>query len=108
MGHSVVRLPPYHCQYNHIELIWAQIKNKVAELNTTFKTADVEKIVNKVIDSVMVEDWKRCVVVLTVEHCEQLQESDFVKEGLRDEILEPIIITINPDEPETVKMTTKR
>jgi len=27
-----------------------------------------------------------------------LQESDFLKEGLRDEILEPIIITINPDE----------
>lgn len=25
-GHQVVRLPPYHCQYNAIELIWAQIK----------------------------------------------------------------------------------
>jgi len=93
MGHSVVRLPPYHCQYNPIELIWAQIKNKVAELNTTFKIADVEKLVNEVIDSVTVEDWKRC-----VKHCEELQESDFIKEGLRDEILEPIIITINPDE----------
>ncbi|KAL0861408.1 hypothetical protein ABMA27_008952 [Loxostege sticticalis] len=25
-GHQVLRLPPYHCQYNAIELIWAQIK----------------------------------------------------------------------------------
>lgn len=25
-GHTVIRLPPYHCQYNAIELIWAQIK----------------------------------------------------------------------------------
>lgn len=25
-GHQVIRLPPYHCQYNAIELIWAQIK----------------------------------------------------------------------------------
>lgn len=25
-GHCVLRLPPYHCQYNAIELIWAQIK----------------------------------------------------------------------------------
>jgi transposase len=57
MGHSVVRLPPYHCQYNPIELIWAQIKNKVAELNTTFKIVDVEKLVNEVIDSVTVKDW---------------------------------------------------
>lgn len=93
MGHSAVRLPPYHCQYNPIELIWAQIKNKVVELNTTFKISDVEKLVNEVIDSVTVEDWKRC-----VKHCEELQESDFIKEGLRDEILEPIIITINSDE----------
>lgn len=66
MGHSVVRLPPYHCQYNPIELIWAQIKNKVAELNTTFKIVDVEKLVNEIIVSVTVEDWKRC-----VQHCEK-------------------------------------
>lgn len=25
-GHQVLRLSPYHCQYNAIELIWAQIK----------------------------------------------------------------------------------
>ncbi|RVE41990.1 hypothetical protein evm_013365 [Chilo suppressalis] len=25
-GHKVIRLPPYHCQYNAIELIWAQVK----------------------------------------------------------------------------------
>lgn len=26
MGHTVIRLPPYHCHYNAIELIWAQVK----------------------------------------------------------------------------------
>jgi len=93
MGHSVVRLPPYYCQYNPIELIWAQVKNKVAELNTIFKIVDVEKLVNEVIDSVTAENWKRC-----VKHCEKLQDYDFIKEGLRNEILEPIILTINPDE----------
>ncbi|XP_026313588.1 uncharacterized protein LOC113239591 [Hyposmocoma kahamanoa] len=25
-GHKIIRTPPYHCQYNAIELIWAQIK----------------------------------------------------------------------------------
>lgn len=88
-----IRLYDYHCQYNPIELIWAQIKNKVVELNNTFKIMDVEKLVNEVIDSGTVEDWKRC-----LEHCEELKHSDFIKEGLRDEILEPIIMTINPDE----------
>ncbi|XP_045117645.1 uncharacterized protein LOC123508176 [Portunus trituberculatus] len=34
-GHRIVRLPPYHCQYNPIELIWAQVKRNIAEKITT-------------------------------------------------------------------------
>jgi len=29
--------------------------------------------------------------------CEKLQDADFIKEGIRDEILEPIMMNINPD-----------
>ncbi|KAF0730134.1 DDE 3 domain-containing protein [Aphis craccivora] len=93
MGHEVVRLPPYHCQYNPIELIWAQVKGEVAKNNTNFKFADVEKLLNDALDSVIVENWKKC-----TDHCYKLQEKDFIKERLRDEILTPIIMTINPDE----------
>lgn len=67
LRHEVIRLPPYHCQYNPIELIWAQVENKDAELNTTFKMADVEELVNNALDSVTFEDWRHC-----VEHCEKL------------------------------------
>ena len=28
-GHEVIRLPPYHCDLNAIELIWADEKNYV-------------------------------------------------------------------------------
>lgn len=52
MGHEVVRLPPYHCQYNPIEMIWAQAKRQVASKNTTFKMADVETLMHEAIDSV--------------------------------------------------------
>jgi len=86
-------LPPYHCQYNPIELIWAQFKGRVAEKNSTFKIADVEALVNKEIDAITTDDWAKC-----GEHCAKLQEEDFHKAGLRDEILEPIILTINPDD----------
>ena len=34
-GHKVLRLPPYHCEFNPIELIWAQTKNFVARNNKT-------------------------------------------------------------------------
>jgi len=30
-GHHVLRLPPYHCKLNPIELIWGQAKGDVAE-----------------------------------------------------------------------------
>ncbi|KAF0758903.1 Uncharacterized protein FWK35_00011388 [Aphis craccivora] len=89
MGHEVVRLPPYHCQYNPIESIWEQVKGKVAEKNNNFKMEDVKVLVNSVLDA-------KC-----GEHCNKIQEDDLVKEGLRDEILEPIIITINPDDIST-------
>lgn len=93
MGHEVVRLPPYHCQYNPIELIWAQVKGEVAKNNSTFEIDDVEKLLNDALDSVTVDNWKKC-----TDHCHNLQEEDFMKEGLRDEILTPIILTINPDD----------
>lgn len=32
-GHTVVRLPPYHCDLNPIELIWGIAKRKIASLN---------------------------------------------------------------------------
>lgn len=54
---------------------------------------DVENLVNEALDAVTVENWKRC-----VNHCKKLQNSDFVKESLRDEILEQVIMTINLDE----------
>ncbi|CAH4027691.1 unnamed protein product [Pieris brassicae] len=34
-GHTVVRIPPYHCQYNAVELIWAQVKRHAARNNTS-------------------------------------------------------------------------
>ncbi|KAL4125798.1 hypothetical protein QTP88_010038 [Uroleucon formosanum] len=96
MGHEVVRLPPYHCQYNPIELIWAQVKGEVAKKNSIFKMADVEVLVNNALDEITKEVWTKC-----GEHCNKLQDADFIKEGLRDEILEPIILIINPDDSST-------
>jgi len=92
MGHEFICLPPYHCQYNPIELIWAQVKGEIAKTNTTLKFDDVEKLLNNALHAVSVDNWKKC-----TDHCHKLQDDDFIKEGLRDEILAPIILTINPD-----------
>lgn len=93
MEHEVVRLPPYHCQYNPIELIWAQVKGEVASKNNTFKIDDVERLMHEAIDAVTQSNWERC-----VRHAEKLQEEDYAKEGFRDHIMEPIIMTIDSDD----------
>ncbi|CAI6370691.1 unnamed protein product [Macrosiphum euphorbiae] len=42
-GKEVLRLPPYHCELNPIELAWAFVKKHVKMNNTTFKLADKEE-----------------------------------------------------------------
>ncbi|KAE9531654.1 hypothetical protein AGLY_010860 [Aphis glycines] len=60
MGHEVIRLPPYHCKYNPIELIWAEVKAEVAKSNNTFKMTDVEKLAHAaIIDAVTQKDWEK-------------------------------------------------
>lgn len=90
-GHEVIRLPPYHCQYNPIELIWAQVKGEVAKNNNTFKIADVENHLHRAIENVTREDWAKC-----VRHAEELQNKDLQKALIRDHA--PLIINLAEDE----------
>ena len=36
-GHEVLRLPPYHPDFNGIELIWSQLKAIIRQKNVTFR-----------------------------------------------------------------------
>lgn len=88
-GHTVIRLPPYHCQYNPIELIWAKVKGEVADQNSTFRLADVERLIHQSLDNVTVQDW-----VSRVAHTENLQEEDFRKEVARDSVVQNLTINL--------------
>jgi len=48
-GHSVLRLPPYHCELNPIELAWAMVEGYVKQHNTTNKIDDVKVLLNTAI-----------------------------------------------------------
>lgn len=58
---SVLRLPPYHCELNPIELIWSQIKGYVANKNKTFKLPEVKLLLLEAISKVNAESWKNCI-----------------------------------------------
>lgn len=59
-GVTVLRLPPYHCEMNPIELIWAQVKGFVAKQNKTFKMAELKVLLPEALASVTAENWKNC------------------------------------------------
>ncbi|CAK1579332.1 unnamed protein product [Parnassius mnemosyne] len=51
-GITVLRLSPYHCDLNPIELVWAQAKGHVARHNRSFKMEEVKKLLLESISNV--------------------------------------------------------
>ncbi|KAJ4451636.1 hypothetical protein ANN_03105 [Periplaneta americana] len=56
-GHTVLRLPPYHCDFNPIELIWAQVKSDVAKHNTDFKISKTKELFEAALGKITPENW---------------------------------------------------
>lgn len=57
---TVLRLPPYHCELNPIELIWAQVKSYVAVRNRTFRFIDMKDLFAQAVDSINADKWRKC------------------------------------------------
>ena len=91
-GFDVLRLPPYHCVFNPIELIWAWIKGEVGKRNTAFKMADVKTLMHDVFSEVTAEQWAN-----VAGHCNQLIEDAWENDCLQEETLEPLVITLAND-----------
>ena len=59
-GHCVIRLPPYHCEFNPIELICAQVKDFVRKRNTKFTMGHLLQVFQDGVNSITAERflWK--------------------------------------------------
>ena len=60
VGHEVVRLPPYHCELNPIELAWSQVKHYIKN-NKLFTLTAVKELTYGGIDQVGVMEWKKLI-----------------------------------------------
>lgn len=95
-GHEILRLPPYHCHFNPIELIWGVAKNyfdkNIAKLGS--KEEDVLKMWEEALDQIPSEKW-----VSFVEHTEKIIINSSEQEKIIDEI-RPLIFTVNTEDSE--------
>ena len=58
-GHEILRLPPYHCELNPIELTWAAEKNYVAGENKDISLDSVEKLLRKKREELPEHFWRK-------------------------------------------------
>lgn len=55
---TILRLPPYHCELNSIELARLVVKNHVKANNKIFKLLDVQKLLVEGVEKVDATMWK--------------------------------------------------
>ena len=92
-GHKVLRLPPYYCQFNPIELIWAQIKTEVKKENSNKKQTlqRVEQLTREAVEHVTAEDWQKC-----IGHTRKLEEEYRRKDLAYEHLYEQFVINLSP------------
>ncbi|XP_060881664.1 uncharacterized protein LOC132953146 [Metopolophium dirhodum] len=98
-GHTVLRLPPYHCEFNPIELAWAMVKGYVKQNNTTFKIDDVRQLLNTAIERVTPLNWKNFIKHV-IEEEDTIWKADDIMDDMIDAI-EPCIMTITGETTST-------
>jgi hypothetical protein len=58
-GVECVRLPPYYCEFNPIELVWAHAKDRVKSQNTEFQLDAAMQIMRAACKEVGPEHWMK-------------------------------------------------
>ncbi|XP_060855619.1 uncharacterized protein LOC132933335 [Metopolophium dirhodum] len=89
----VLRLPPYHCELNPIELAWSVVKGHVKANNTTFKINDVRQLLNDGIQKVTPEMWSNF-VSHTIKEEDKLWQIDYISDEMLDEEPTSHVLTI--------------
>lgn len=90
-GHTVLRLPPYHCDLNAIELIWAQLKQQIREQNIQDDNnlQKLTQITNSAFETINSDKWKNC-----CEHVVKVEDNYWEIDGIVDETSERLLISL--------------
>lgn len=102
-GHIILRLPPYHCDLNPIELIWSLAIRKVAAQNVGSR--DVKQLTEEAFASITPSDWKSC-----CDHVKKIEKEYYERGSKLYQNIEELIIRVGDDsssesESESVNMS---
>ena len=99
-GYEVLRLPPYHCEYNPIEMAWGFCKNYYNKrINSQLSSNDkVKNLWLEALSNCTSDMWQNF-----CKHCEKLISEDWVKYmgNISFENIPPFIISLEESESES-------
>ncbi|XP_054015963.1 uncharacterized protein LOC128896630 [Hylaeus anthracinus] len=88
---TILRLLPYHCELNPIQMIWTQVTNYVATRNTTFKFNDMTRFFTEAVNNVIADNWKTCIDHVVINFEDKFLQLD----GIIESVIEPFITNLN-------------
>ncbi|KAJ4440379.1 hypothetical protein ANN_08520 [Periplaneta americana] len=93
-GHVVIRLPPYMCDLNAIELAWSKIKRTVRDTNVTadLSLTKLRETTKNAIQEVTRKDWAGF-----CHHVANLEAEYWEKDGVVPDVIDLISINLNTD-----------
>ncbi|RVE47763.1 hypothetical protein evm_007518 [Chilo suppressalis] len=86
-GHTVVRLPPYHCDLNPIELIWGIAKQKIAAHNVG--NIDIKDVAERAFQEITEQNWKD-----SCQHVQKIEDECYEREHTLYENIESLVINL--------------
>ena len=95
-GHEVIRLPPYNCDLNAIELIWADEKNYMTRENREMTRKSVEALFRERRSQITAEKCKKC-----IEHVKKVELSYWKTDRIIDKKMDKLEIALDANEDES-------
>lgn len=95
-GHAVLRLPPYHCELNPIELVWGHVKNRIASKNKNFSLSEVKDLAEEALRNETPDMWKH-----SVQHVIEVESRFWAIDNITDNLMDAFIITANTGESDS-------
>jgi len=101
----ILRLPPYHCELNPMDLAWSSVKNFVTANNTTYKLTDVEKLLIEGVERVKPNIWKDFISQTKKEE-DKFWKIDFIVDDVLSAEVETVTTTIGDTSSDDSSMTS--